>query len=179
VPLQRSSDERGPLGGYLTRARNGDLYTMQTQLVGSWTIMGAQELWSNVRQRRYAKDLDNLDPRADMKVIWWRGPCWITCGNCRRQIVRVMSYKAGREYGFVLDTTKKQADPAHQRPKPGMKFWFDGYIGGRPGRTSFNVSCPQCHQKDLRRNVRREAKKIFDERLGQFLVNDRSLRPTA
>jgi len=162
------------MGGYLTRAPNGDLYTMQTQIRSAWTIMGAQQLWSNVRRNRYAPDLDGANPRPDMQVIWWRGPTRIVCGSCYSTIVSVMSYKIDREYGLVLDSTKKQADPAYQRPRPGLKFWFDGHIGGRPGRTSFNVSCPQCHRKDLRRNVRREARRIFEERLDRFLVNDTS-----
>ncbi len=159
----------GPLGGSLARGRNGELYTMQT-LGGAWTPITAQEVWSHARQRRYPKAWNGVEPRDDMHVVWWTGPTVIECGDCRTEIVGVMAYNAGREYGIVLDTTRRSANPSSQRPKPGMKCWLDGHIGGRPGRTSVNFSCPGCHRKYLRRNFRRLGKDLFDTRPERYLL---------
>lgn len=141
---------------------------MQTPGGAAWTAIAAQEVWSNVRRRRYPKDWDGVEARADMYVVWWRGPTAIECGDCRSKIVTVMAYNAGREYGIVLDTTRRAANPSYRRPKPGMRYWLDGYIGGRPGRTSANFSCPECHRKYLRHNFRRLGKELFDTRPNRY-----------
>jgi hypothetical protein len=161
---------KGPLGGSLTRAPNGDLYTMQT-LGAALNASTAQEVWSNVRQRRYPRSWEGVEPREDMYVVWWRGPITIECGACSTKIVPVIAYNGGREYGIVLDTTRRAANPSYRRPKPGMKYWLDGHIGGRPGRTSANFSCPGCHRKYVRLNFRRLGKELFDGQPNRYRLD--------
>ena len=79
-------------------------------------------------------------------------------------------------FDLVIDTTRRSADPATRRPKkgpgegPGLKVWFDGHIGGRPGRASVSFSCPVCHKKYLRRNVRRLGKELYESGSSRYVL---------
>lgn len=156
-------------GGSLTTDPNGERYTM-VGMGAAWVPIEAQRLWSNIRRKRYPPDWQCWEPRPDMYVVWWRGPFDVTCSNCGSSIVELVAYRSGREFGLVMDTTSQAADPAYRRPKPGLSYWLDGHIGGRPGRASANFSCPgkACHRKYLRRNLRNLAKEMYEANLPSY-----------
>jgi hypothetical protein len=132
--------------------------------------MAAQEVWQNSHRDRYPKAWDRVEPRDDMNVVWWRGPTVIECGTCGTRIVSVMAYEARREYGIVRDTHRRTAFPRDLGPGQGKKYWLNGYVGGRAGRTSVNFSCSGCHRKYLRLNLRRLGRELFDNHPDRYLL---------
>jgi hypothetical protein len=130
-----------------------------------------QQVWSNIRQRRYPRTWDGQTLPTFGHVIEWQ-PLELACGRCGRSLGRYVAYHARDEWGIVEDTTRhyQPTQPAlsgrgERGPRSNARFWLEGEVGHRASKTSACFHCPAC-DSDYRRNLARLGRQLFADDQG-------------
>jgi hypothetical protein len=169
------------LGGSITRAPNGDFYTVITTSPPYPSPQTLQQIWSSATRRRSKKAWDGLEPEGALVIFWTPSPILLACGVCGSSLGGYVAYRAGPEFGIVADTSREYFDPSsfspqtfagdpHRRFSPREpRFRLEGEVGGHAARTGAHFRCPRCGHGS-QRNLRRLGKGLFGSRPRSFSV---------
>jgi len=171
------------LGGAITRAPNGDLYTLQTASAIYPSQMTMQQIWANASQTRWPKTWDGKEPPEGVaQVIWWTDPIAFSCGRCKGSLGEYVAYHASEEYGIVENRSHHYhprenfppeafASSPHDRLSPAKpRFWVSGEIGHRAKSAFAHFLCPRCGWEPTERNLWRLGRRLFMDRPSRYLV---------
>jgi hypothetical protein len=163
------------LGGSLTRSPQGRLQTLQTHGLHT-SPSAAQQVWSQMKRRRYPRAWDGKPLSTQGSVIDWSEQVEIACGACRHSLGQYRAYHVRDEEGIVEDTARhyEQAatgarSPGDRAPRSRPRFQIDGEIGGRARKTTARFRCPGCG-REYNRNLARLARQLFEHAPGEVFL---------